>query len=118
MSQVTFAAFECAALAAFAELPQERERLFAYGYKQGLAFAAAWKAKKVETADIARGVPVGVLLRMSGPTPDFIVGRIYDGAHENALKDVITPESTKNSQTVRAKDKFLMQNCRLLGQAQ
>ena len=114
----TWSAFECSTLAAQTKNAMEQERLFLYGYRQGQTFIEAVRAGKIDRKDLSSEVPMGVMLLLEGPTVDFILGRIYENAQENALKDVLTTEQRLNPdevQTMLAQGKFRRANCGLIG---
>lgn len=52
-----------------------------------------------------------------GPTPDFALGRVFEGALENALKDVITPDTVLEDELKQsiASRKYSERNCEILG---
>ena len=119
MGKAVSSAFECSALAGASNNLKEQERLFKYGYDQGLKFINAIQSGKVKKEDMVKSVPLLVVFRLEGPTPDFILGRIFESASSSALEDVyksgelyITDE--KMQETI-AKDKFWKQNCPLIG---
>lgn len=61
--------------------------------------------------------PSGLLMVAQGPTPDFILGRVFESAQENALKDVITTDSVlhKDLQRSIASRKYTSGNCEIIG---
>lgn len=118
MGLATWSAFECSTLAAKTKNAKEQERLFLYGYRQGQTFIAAVRAGKIDRKDLSSVVPVFVMLLLEGPTTDFMLGRIYEYAQRNVLKDVLTTEQELNTddvQTRLAQSKFLKANCGLIG---
>lgn len=121
MAQKTWAAFECSALAGEMHDAKEQKRLFQYGYQQGKRFIAAFRAHKVDQSDLSTLVPIGFLWVNQGPNADFILGRVYDSAQDDALKGVVVRESGKfnseDEKKVIASSRFLKGNCRLIGQA-
>ncbi len=116
MGSVSWSAFECSSLASVMNEEKEQERLFSLGYQQGKAFIDALQKNRVELKDRNEQVPSGFLLLLQGPTPDFMLGRVFESAQENALKDVITPNSiaSRDFQATLARTKFTKQNCSLL----
>ena len=119
MGRVAWSAFACSSLAAQAQLEdqKEQERLFLLGYEQGKAFIEAAQAKKVERKDISEEVPIGLTLLLQGPTPDFMLGRVYESAQEEALKNVLRTNGNLNTDEVQAslaRSAYTKQNCRLL----
>lgn len=118
MGRTTWAAFECSVLASKMRDQPEQERLFNTGYRAGLAFIAAAQAKKVERADLSSEVPLGLLLLLQGPTPDFMLGRVFEAAQDEALKGIQKSADQVNPDDVQrtlAQSKFGKQNCRLIG---
>jgi hypothetical protein len=121
MAQATWSAFECSTLATKTGDAKEQERLFKFGYEQGLKFIEALEAKRISNDDLRAEAPMVVLLLLQGPTPDFILGRIYQTAEESALEDVLKTGETLNpdeSQKVIAQNKFHKANCELIGRSQ
>lgn len=117
MSRASWSAFECSAYADILGKRSEHERLFNYGYEQGKVFIEALRAGRVERADLHSISPSGFLMLADGPTSDFALGRIFEGAIENALKDVITSDNIldKNIQKSIASNKYGEANCEILG---
>ena len=113
-----WSAFECVALASHLKRSDDQRRLFEFGYKQGLEFIAAIQAGKIEREDLSSSVPVGVLFSLEGPTPDFMLGRMYGSAVDSALEDVFKSGDyfrTESEQALAASAKFSDSNCELLG---
>jgi hypothetical protein len=118
MARATWSAFECSSLASKSENKKEQERLFLFGYEQGLKFISALKAQKIKKEDLSNEVPLMMLLVLEGPTPDFMLGRIFDAAQDSALKDVYKMGETFNPEDVQksiAEDKFWKLNCQFIG---
>ena len=117
MGTATFSAFECSSLAAEAGNKKEQKRLFLYGYEKGKQFILAVEAKKVKQSDLNSETPIAVLMLLEGPTPDFMLGRIYASAQDDVLKDVFKTGSHFNSpsewKTIAA-NKFRKLNCELI----
>jgi hypothetical protein len=116
MATVSWSAFECSALASVMNDPNEHDRLFSSGYLHGKAFVGAVRSNRIEPKDLNEQVPSGFLMLLQGPTPDFVLGRVFESAQENVLKDVITPASvtSKDLQATLARRKFRSQNCGVL----
>jgi hypothetical protein len=119
MGRATWSAFACSSLAWKAELRQEQERLFKFGYKQGQDFLGALKAEKIKQEDLSSGPPIGMLLLLWGPSPDFILGRVYERATDSALEDVLHVGGRyvhrKEDQQLFASNKYFRENCALVG---
>jgi hypothetical protein len=120
MGQATWSAFECSALAAHLKNSKEQERLFQFGLSQGKAFIEAVQSGKVKKEDLSKGVPIGLLWLLEGPSPDFMLGRIFESAMDHALDDVFKTKDRINDDAVQqllAADKFRASNCQLVGAA-
>ena len=118
MGLAVWSAFECSALAGKSNNSREQERLFKYGYARGVDFIDALQAGKVERADLSATLPIGLVLRLQGPTADFMLGRIFEGAVESGLEGVFGNGEQFNSEETQialAQSKFREQNCKLIG---
>ncbi|MCG7868778.1 MAG: hypothetical protein JAY74_20705 [Candidatus Thiodiazotropha taylori] len=118
MGKATWGAFVCSVLAEESIQPDEQRRLFMYGYAKGLVFIEAIQAEKVKREDLTKGIPIMMLLLLQGPTPDFILGRVFEAALDSALEDVYkTGEHFNSDEMVKtiAKNKYWKQNCQLIG---
>jgi hypothetical protein len=88
MGQKIWVAFECGALAEYADKPEESRRLYNLGYDQGKTLLDAFRAGKVDQQ--ARGklpIPVSSMLD-GGPTVDFILGRIFESAMQDTSRQL------------------------------
>lgn len=117
MGRQAWSAFECASLASVTGDVEEQERLFLFGYEQGKKFLAAVEAEKIQEEDYSSEVPIGVSFLLGGPSADFMLGRIFEGAQENALEDIYTTDlnDTDEIREIRAENKFRGGNCQLVG---
>lgn len=118
MAKETWSAFECSVLAEKSKNIKEQERLFMFGYKEGLKFIDALKSEKIKGKDISSTAPLGMVLRLQGPTPDFMLGRVFEGAADSALENVFKTEEKFNSdeaQETIAANEFRKRNCQLIG---
>lgn len=93
MSRTSWEAFSCAALASTMKWPQRHDQLVTFGHKEGRTFLAALAAGKVERKDTFSKTPSGFPIRGEDPSPDFVLGRVYEMAKANVLRDVVTPEN-------------------------
>ena len=110
LGQKTWAAFQCAALAANARNEKERERLFTAGYESGTAFLTALRSGNIKPEDILSRVPMGVMLKVAGPNIDFVLGRIWEAASENALREVFELKD-EEGRVLAANKGFVKRNC-------
>ena len=118
MARASWSSFECSTLASKMRQSSEQERLFNFGYAKGQEFISALKAGKIKREDLSSHASVGALLLLEGPSADFILGRIYAAAEENALKDVYRTGEVFNSEATQeliASSKFTRSNCQLIG---
>ena len=117
MGQRLWSSFECASWASKSDNSIEASKLFQIGYGQGKMFINAKNNNKIEKEDLSQEVPMGVLFLLNGPNEDFMIGKIYSAAEEEALKDVYkTGEkfNTNDEQKNIADNKFRMSNCQLI----
>ena len=118
MAQSAWSAFQCSVLAEKSRNMAEQERLFAFGYDQGLKFIAALESGTAKKDDLSRAAPFSMLLLLQGPTPDFALGRIFEAALRSALEDVFASADSYDSASIQesiAAAEFLKRNCNLIG---
>lgn len=118
MGRTVWSAFECSSLASESNNPKEQDRLFKLGYRQGNKFIAALESGKMKKEDLNSSVPTVVLLLLQGPTPDFMLGRIFESAQTSALKDVYKNDAHNDSKELRALtagNRFASSNCEIVG---
>ena len=115
-------AFTCATYAEVVEDGDEQKRLFVIGLDVGREFVDKVKSGGFEE-NAADKTPVAVLLRLGGPTTDFVVGRIYEGAAEYAHDKVTKGDNaavfdptlqTEEGKKIWANTLFSRSNCSLL----
>jgi len=118
MGRQVWSAFQCSAWASSNEDAKEGERLFLFAYKQGKTFISAARANKITKEDYSNEVPIGISFVSAGPSDDFILGRIYSAAQEDALEEVLQTGEKYNSeemQKIIASNKYRDGNCQLIG---
>ncbi|TXL62467.1 hypothetical protein [Zeimonas arvi] len=96
----------------------EAERLFLLGYREGLAFIASVQAGKIPHEIMRTEVPWLMKLLLQGPTPDFMLGRVYEAAVDSALEDVLKTGDRLNDEELKksiATRKYHNWNCKILG---
>lgn len=125
LARVMWSAFSCAAYAEMSGNKQEQERLFKVGYDAGRAFVDGVKNKTISEAE-TKDAPIGVLMLMGGPTTDFIIGRIFEGATADAYDKVVKEDragfpiidpskwADDKLKVIRAKNKYQSSNCTLI----
>ncbi|GAB2509429.1 hypothetical protein [Lysobacter humi (ex Lee et al. 2017)] len=93
MSRTSWDAFACAALASTMQWRERHDQLVNYGYAQGKTFLTALAAGKIKQYDTFSRTPSAFPMRGADPSPDFVLGRVYEMAKTHALRDVVTPEN-------------------------
>jgi len=85
-----WSAIECGTFAELAEDQEEQKRLFLVGIEAGRSFVRDVQDETVPESEY-REAPIGVLMRLGGPSIDFILGRIFESAvgeaHDSVIKD-------------------------------
>ncbi len=124
-ARLMWSAFSCATFAEMSGDKKEQERLFELGYKAGKSFVDGVRTKTISEAEI-KEAPVGVLWHMGGPTTDFVIGRIFEAATNDAFDEVVKEDSAglpitdpskwanDELKTIRAKNKYQSSNCTLV----
>ena len=118
-----WAAFECSALAKAKDEPEEVQRLFEFGVDTGRGFVQAARDGEMSQEDFQQSVPLGVSMRLGGPSGDFMIGRIYESAENAAIDGLYYDNKTytplnprpKELRTLEAENQYLDSNCELLG---
>ena len=125
LGRVMWSAFSCAAYAEMSGNIKEQERLFEVAFTTGRKFVDGVKNKTITEIE-AKNAPIGVLMRMSGPSTDFVIGRIFEAATEDAFDKVVKEDSTGSPifdptkwaddelKVIRAKNKYQNANCALI----
>jgi hypothetical protein len=114
MGQKLWAAFECGALAEYANKPEESRRLYNLGYDQGKTLLDAFRAGKVDQQARSK-LPIPVLFMLDGgPTVDFILGRIFESAMQDTSRQLIEASNNKETRKIIAGQNFSNLNCALL----
>jgi hypothetical protein len=114
MGQKLWAAFECGALAEYADKPEESGRLYKMGYDEGKTLLDAFRAGKIDD-QAKRKLPPPVLFMLDGgPTVDFILGRIFESAMQNTSQQLLEATNNKETRKIIAGRNFAKRNCGLL----
>ena len=124
--RLSWSALECSRYASLSGQPQETERLFRLGYDSGKRFFDAVLSKEISEEEARKHTPVGLLWLASGPTADFILGRIYEVRQQEAYDKVVKHDedggdlpvtkwrTDKELQKIIAGNEYRKQNCALL----
>ena len=119
-ARASWSAFECAYLADMLGKDAEQRRLESYGYSQGLQFIAAHKSGQIEESDIHSTVPSDFLDgSVTGPTPDFMLGRLYESIRNFVGDQVLEDDDfhISESEQLNISVRYGKSNCALLGGA-
>jgi hypothetical protein len=122
---VMWSAFKCATYAELSGDEREQKRLFDIGYSAGKSFFDGIKNQTISEAK-RREAPVGVLLRSGGPSIDFMIGRVFEGAVEDAYDKVVKEDNSGlpildpskwadgELKVIKAQNKYRGSNCALI----
>jgi hypothetical protein len=111
MGQKLWDAFECGALAEYADKPEESGRLYKLGYDQGKTLLNAFRAGKVDQQAISKlPRPVSFMLD-GGPTVDFILGRIFELAMQETSQQLFEASNNDATRKIIAGQNFAKRNC-------
>lgn len=123
LGRLMWAAFVCSTYAELSHNQPEQKRLFTVGFDAGRRLLDEWATLPEERQ---RNIPVGVLLRLGGPSVDFIIGRIFEGAADDAFDKVVKTDGSGRTITdplkwagdelkvVNAVNRYQHSNCALL----
>jgi hypothetical protein len=113
-SLLSWRAFECSVLAEKAGKKAEQARLFQLGYDEGMAFLRALVDTGELTSDAVNShAAIAFTWRLGGPTHDFRLGRVYEGAIEVVYDEVFAGKEPDLHQP-EAWSEFHKRNCALL----
>ena len=127
LGRVMWSAFECVTFANMAGKQEDAKRLFDIGLKAGRDFIEAVKSGNISQEEF-NNAPVGVtaLMQEGGPSTDFLVGRVYSWASEEAYDAIVKHDASgvtldakdwimdAGQQKMRAQTSYLHSNCELI----
>ena len=99
--------------------------MFEIGYATGQKFINGIKDKTIPDSE-AKKTPIGVLMRMGGPTTDFVIGRVFEGVSEDVYDKLVKEDDSgmpildpskwagDELKIIRAKNKYSDSNCALI----
>ena len=115
LSPLAYAAFECHHFALMAKDQKLAEKLFNLGYRSGLEFLEAVKAKKIKEEDLRAEVPIGFKWVAEGPSNDFIMGRLYESSSRDSEKvRSEQPGADADTWVMLARNELITRNAELL----
>ena len=89
-------AFQCAGFAAAMHDKEAFDGVFARGFSTAHLFLDALQKERIKRAHFEREIPSPMRASLEGPSPDFIVGRVYQTALESAVYAVETGAAALN----------------------
>ncbi len=108
-----WSAFECSSLMVEIDNPEEERRLFNVGYSSGSNFLKAWDEGRISKEEMKQ-MPIGVLWLLRGPTPEFILGRMFQSIQEETLRDLHRDATDEIARKSAAKARYQTNNCVLI----
>lgn len=125
LGRTLWSAFQCASYAELSGDKEEQERLFIVGVRAGRDFLRALEAKEIP-AEVARSeVPIGVTMLLQGPSYDFVIGRIFENATDDAYDSIVKENNgipldpsrwvrDDEIRKLKAQNEYLRGNCALV----
>lgn len=92
MGRIMWSAFACSTYAEMGKDRGEQERLFKVGYDSGKKMLEGVINKTIPDSTL-REAPIGVTMRLGGPSVDFMIGRIFESAMNDAFDEVVKEDS-------------------------
>jgi hypothetical protein len=104
----------CSALASYANKQVEARKLFREGYRATKVLGEGIRDGKITVEEASHSLPIQAWARLQGPSPDFIAGRLFEAAHEEA-RALLGPnpqsEDDLQNQRALATSEFGTANC-------
>ena len=125
-AQVMWNAWLCAVYAELKGDADEQGRLFTLGYSKGKQFVDATVAGTITPEEGRTIVPMVVGMLMAGPSPEFVLGRIFESAVGQAFDDVTAEDANgmplapadyvvdDELRALIATNKYMRSNCELI----
>ena len=116
----SIAFFTCFVFASEMKDPKLIEQHFNRGVTSIRTFLKAAEDKKISREDWNAKVPILISLNLSGPTSEFIAGRIFQNVLDATYKDTFCKKGWPNCETdkelmrLQAQNSYSKQNCDLL----
>ena len=89
LGRVMWSSFQCATFAEMSGRPDDQKRLFTLAFQAGRSFLQALEQRQITPEAISKHVPIGVTMLLGGPSHDFIIGRIFENAMQDAFDSVV-----------------------------
>jgi hypothetical protein len=114
-SKEAWSAFQCYAYASKLKNKTEVDRLFNLGYRDIKQFLDGVRTGAVSKDDMSKYAPIGVTMRLAGPSVDFIAGMIFEGAVGDAFKEMYAQGADDALMKSVAANLYQSGNCSLIG---
>jgi hypothetical protein len=124
-----WSAWECATFAELSGDKTDQARLFEVGYKAGQRFVEAVQQKRISPERLRAEAPMFALMLMQGPTAEFMIRRMFEGAMGSAFDEVVKEDANDRPifdpdkwvhddelKVSRAKYKYSVSNCAVIHQ--
>lgn len=92
-AKIMYSAWRCSTYAEIKGDMAEQNRLFKLGYEKGRQFMDAALGGTITDEERRNFVPIIVGMLMAGPTPEFVLGRIFESAASRAYDDIATKDA-------------------------
>jgi hypothetical protein len=122
---LVWSAFACSIYAELSGYKNEQDRLFILGVEVGRSWLKRFEERPPTHAE-RNNMPIGILLRMPGPSVDFVLGRIFEAVADDAFDKVVKHDNSglyiadpakwadDELRKVRAEQKYRAGNCALI----
>lgn len=126
LARVMWGAFQCSTFAEMSKNEKEQTRLFSVGLKAGREFIEAASKNQISPDAFRSQVPIGVSMLLGGPSTDFMIGRIFANAMQDAYDSIVKKDRNgfllpidswvRDDQLIRtiASNKYQTGNCSLV----
>ncbi len=89
LARTMWSAFECAAYAELSGNKKEQAKLFEVGLHAGREFIDALKNRQISPEAVSKEAPIGVTMLLAGPSADFVIGRVFEKAMQEAFDNIV-----------------------------
>ncbi|MFT3672040.1 hypothetical protein [Aestuariivirga sp.] len=127
LGRTVWAGFTCATYAELSKQSEEQRRLFGLAHDAGVKLVDGLLDQTITPKDLS-DTPIAVTSRLQGPNADFIVGRIFEAAMNEAFDNVVKRDAGGSeikdpahwvmepaTRELDARIKFQNANCELVG---
>ena len=125
-ARIMWSSFACSTFAEMAGNQSEQLRLFTLGFNEGKKLLEGVLNKAIPQ-EVLKDAPIGMTMRLGGPSADFMVGRIFEAATMDAYDEITKTDSQglpitdpqkwnmdDELQKSIAETKYLQSNCAII----